>query len=230
MFKVGKLSNIIIEPKIFDKFNLNVLSLSVFWPKLLFKYRFNRPVKFDCGCLTQPELKIQKSLEISGDLGCSLIVNKANGEDDTAFKLEMKLLFDANLVVENGKIKIQINSARLTEFKTLESKIGSLYLKILQGAINFILSVGKPFANDLLNKSAIPIPNILDIDLSDAVLELHNNYLEINVSPVFLPKVMSRRWSVNNDFNKILQKNLKDLHGQNRTTNETSENLNYWFE
>jgi len=41
---------------------------------------------------------------------------------------------------------------------------------------------------------------------------------------------MSRRWSVNNDFNKILQKILKDLHGQNRTTNETSENLNYWFE
>jgi len=230
LFKVGKLSNILIEPKIFDKFNLNVLAISVFWPQLLFKYRLDRPVKFDCGCLSQPLLRIQENnLEIDGDLACSLIVNKANGEDDRAFKLEMKLLFVASLIVENGKIKIQLNSARLTEFKTLESKIGTLYLKILQGVINFILSVGKPFANNLLSKSAIPIPNLLDFDLSDANLELHNNYVEINVNPVLPPKIMSRRWSVNKEFNETFQNNLKDQLGQNRSIKDREDSLNYWF-
>lgn len=228
-FKSGKLSNIIINPRIFNKIDLNVLTFSIFWPRLLLKYKFNRAVKFDCGCLSYPIFNIKEgNLEVESDIGCDMIVKNVEGEDDVAFKVKMKIFFAAYLLVDKGKIKIQINSAKLSEFTTLESSIGDFSLKNLQRAINFILKIGKPIANYFLNKTEIPIPSLLDINLNDAEILLQEKYVKIQISPVFSPIVLMTKEYSSNEFNEIFQKNLKMLIEMDKSENPTTNKRLYW--
>lgn len=211
LFSIGKLSSLRINPQS-DKFDFNVIAFSLFWPNLLDKYKWDQHIEFECGCLSFPTVFLnQENIQINGDIGCSLLVKMNNGEYETPFKVDLKISIGSLMIVEKGLIKIQIKNSTINEFTTIFSEIGELNLQKLQDALNFALHVAGPIANNYLNDKGIAIPTMFDIDFGDAVVIIKDNFVELDMTPIFHTSLLLKSILKKDKFDSIMKNTLKLL-------------------
>lgn len=101
--------------------------------------------------------------------------------------------FGASLMVENKPdqaIKVQINTITLGTISINSSTLGKIDIPLLNKFLNQCIKLIKPVVNLFLNKRKCVIPqNIAGmLNLKDLTMNIHDNYIDFGVTPVFVIK------------------------------------------
>lgn len=122
----------------------------------------------------------------------SLLVRMDDGTSDEALKLSTSVAASGDAHVEtDGQIFAQVHSVELSNTKIIESKVPDADVTNIEIVFNFTTKIVLPIVNEnFLRKIAVKLPSIEGITIEDSSVDIHDNFIEMNVTPHFSQQEM----------------------------------------
>lgn len=138
------------------------------------------------------------------------------GEKNPIVILKIIIAADVNASLkENAELSVSINKALINDLSIISTTLPDLKVDATKALINFAVSLCIPIINkEILSKIDINFPEYLGIKFTSSVLKIHDDYIEVGVTPEFTFPERNYLSKINNfssylDFN-VVNNNIKD--------------------
>ena len=183
-YKNGLLDISFNSDEIKNQINIKVIGSII--DGIVNRYGSDLPVNIRLRITSPPKLVINNSIkvELDGEISFQAVLNSGATEDFLTFSSHISLNFNGNLS-PGGQFKGQISNVKLKNLVLIKSffKFANV---IIEKLVNTATTVCIPIINRKLAQSlVVKLPTIFGITLDDSNIDIHSNFIEIDINPQF---------------------------------------------